>query len=253
MAAKIRKPQSKVRLNVVLGKSPGQTLRKFGHRAYTLESQKQLCISTFNYKYGVGRWTVDQWFIRDVSARVSKAWPVQLKKIIEDTQEIHGTLASATVDRMLRTARDWMMVQDSKVPVLICDDSNLDTTTPAGKNNFGKKALDAEKEAEECGERVKRALTVAKRRGKKLGSHHPRTKGKSARGQHKRAMQKARDLLPHCVFKLSNTLRPYSELLTCHASGSRTNHGISWHVDFAPGSPGFGRSCRPRQCQRKRD
>ena len=85
-----------------------------------------------------------------MSAKVSKAWPVKLENIIEDTLEINGTLAAAaTVDRMLRTARDWMMAQDSKVPVLMCEDSNLDTTTPAGKNNFGKKALDAEKEAEE--------------------------------------------------------------------------------------------------------
>ena len=197
MAPRTPRTRAKIRLNVVLGKSPGQTLRKFGHRAYTLESQKKLCISTFDYKYGAGRWTVNQWFTRDVSARVSKSWPVQLKDIIIDTQKVQGVLAAASEDRMLRTARDWIMVQDSKVPILICDDANLDTTTPAGKNNFGKKALDAEMEAEQCGERVKKALKVAKRRSKKLGTHHPKTKGKSARSQHKRAMQRARDLLPH--------------------------------------------------------
>ena len=59
-----------------------------------------------------------------------------------------GILAAASVDRMLRSAKDWITVQDSGVPVLICDDANLDLTTPIRKNYFGKRALDAEMEAE---------------------------------------------------------------------------------------------------------
>ena len=76
---------------------------------------------------------VQNWHIRDVSARTSKAWPLKLKDIIVDTQGFDGVLAAASVDRLLRTPRDWIMVQESEIKVLICDDANLDTSTPSGK------------------------------------------------------------------------------------------------------------------------
>ena len=198
-AAKISKRQ--ILFNALVenpaGKSPGETLRRFGQRAYTLEAQRQLCTSCFNYKYGRGRWVVRQWCTRLVSARVSKKWPQQLRQVIDDTTSMKGVLAAASVDRMLRTARDWMMVQESKVKILICNDSNLDTSTPEGKRTFGKRALDAQFEAESCGDRVRKALVVARKRGKKFGTCHPKTKGKSAKSQHASALERARALLPH--------------------------------------------------------
>jgi len=130
---------------------------------------------------------VQNWHIRDVSARTSKAWPLKLKDIIVDTQGFDGVLAAASVDRLLRTPRDWIMVQESEIKVLICDDANLDTSTPSGECAFGKKALEAHMEAKQCGNRVKKSLVVAKRRGKKLGTTHPKTKGKSAKSQHNKA------------------------------------------------------------------
>ena len=163
-----------------------------------LESQRKHCIACFRYKYGTGSWFVNQWYVRDVSARVSKAWPTQLKQIIVDTKAVGGVLASASIDRMLRTARDWIMVQDSQVPILICDDANLDTTTPEGKNTFGKKTLDAQTEGEKCGARTKRGLVVAERRGKRFGTRNPKIKGKSAKSQHKQALQRARDPCRMC-------------------------------------------------------
>ena len=126
------------------GKSPGQTLRTFGSRAYSIESQRLLCIACFDHQYGKKNWCVKQWHIRNVSARTSKVWPVQLRDIIEDTKAIGGTLAAATVDRMLRTPRDWVMVQESGVPILICQDANLDTTTLDGKAAFAHKAINAQ-------------------------------------------------------------------------------------------------------------
>jgi len=107
---------------------------------------------------------------------VSKAWPGQLKAMITNTQEIGGALATASVDRMLRTDRDWIMVQDSNVPIFICDDASLGTTTPSGKCMFGKKALEGQCKAETCGVRVKKARVVCKKRGQTLGTHNPKTK-----------------------------------------------------------------------------
>ena len=104
----MRSNKSIARLNVIIGKSPGEALRKFQHMAYTLEAQKNQCISCFNRKYGRGGWKVSNWYTRDVSARVSKAWPPQLKAIISDTLNMDGILAAPSVCRMLRNARDFL-------------------------------------------------------------------------------------------------------------------------------------------------
>ena len=40
-----------------------------------------------------------------------------------------------------------IQIEDAKIPVLICENEELDTTTPRGKNIFGKLVLDAELEA----------------------------------------------------------------------------------------------------------
>jgi len=101
-----------------------------------------------------GKWFVHNWFIRDVSARVSKSWPPMLRRIIQDTKDMNGILAMATVDRMLRNAHDFLTVRDSGTPILICENDYIDTTTPRGRNTFGKMVLDAETEAEEGSVRV---------------------------------------------------------------------------------------------------
>ena len=151
----------------------------------------------FDRKYGKGRWMVRNWFVRDVSARVSKMWPKQLQTIMEDTKSNGATLAAATVCRMLRNARDFLAVRDSAIPLLFCEHDGLDTTTARGRNQFGKFVLDAEMEAELCSERVRKALAVAKRRGKKLGSHNKKVKGKGAKAMHNKAMDLARRLAKH--------------------------------------------------------
>ena len=103
-------PKSTAKLNVILGKSPGETLRKFGHNAYGLEAQRDACKRVFDRKYGKGKWRVAQWHIRDVSARRSRHWPKTLKKIIDTTFAQGATLATSTVCRMLRNKKDLIMV-----------------------------------------------------------------------------------------------------------------------------------------------
>ena len=98
---------------------------------------------------------------------------------------------------MLRNARDFLMVRDSGVPLLICENDALDTTTARGRNHFGKLVLDAEMEAELCSERVRRALVVAKRRGKKLGTHHGKVKGRGTKAIRKKALDLARRVAKH--------------------------------------------------------
>jgi len=55
--------KAKLRLNVILGKSPGAALRRFGHRAYSIEAQKDDCKHCFNRKFGKQNWKVLQWYI----------------------------------------------------------------------------------------------------------------------------------------------------------------------------------------------
>ena len=116
-----------------------------------------------------------------VPARKSKQWPKQLKLILDETTPISATLATSHVCQMLRNKKDLIAVEDSGVPLLICDHDTLDTSTPRGKNIFGKLVLDAELEADLNSERVRSALKVAKARGKKLGTHNPQVKGKGTK------------------------------------------------------------------------
>ena len=82
-------------LNVVLGKSPGETPRKIHHEACTLEAQQRQCNMCFDRKYGKGKWKGHPRSIGDVPARVCKAWPKQLRTIIEGTNSTGAVLATA--------------------------------------------------------------------------------------------------------------------------------------------------------------
>ena len=87
-------------------------------------------------------------------------------------------------------------VEESGLTLLICENEALDTSTPRGKNAFGKLVLDAEMEADLVSARVKVALQVAKKRGKKLGTRNKKVKGKGAKARRNNALQPSRDLLP---------------------------------------------------------
>ena len=102
------------KLNVILGKSPGDALRKFGHAAYGLEAQKVACVTCFNKKFGKGKWIVEEWFVRDVSARKSKQWPKVLKTVLDKRKASKSVLATSSVCRMLRNKKDSVMMEDSK-------------------------------------------------------------------------------------------------------------------------------------------
>ena len=70
-----------------------------------------------------------------------------LAEIIKACKADQGVLATSTVCRMLRNKKELIQIEDAKIPVLICENEELDTTTPRGKNIFGKLVLDAELEA----------------------------------------------------------------------------------------------------------
>ena len=99
-------------MNVILGKSPGETLRRVGHDAYGLEAQKNMCIKCFDRKFGKKKWNVKKWHVRDVSARLCKSWPHQLQAILEDTKKMGGTLAASHVCRFLRNANQAIAVKE---------------------------------------------------------------------------------------------------------------------------------------------
>ena len=128
----------KTLLNVILGKSPGATLRKFQGRAYGLGAQKNACKETFDRKFGKNKWYVDQWIVRDVSARTSKTWQTKLLDVCEKTHDAEGILATFSVCRMLRTKRDLVVLEDSGVRILLCEHEGLDLSTPTGKHLFGR-------------------------------------------------------------------------------------------------------------------
>ena len=96
-----------------------------------------------------------------------------------------------------RNKKDLIAVEDSKITLLICDHEALDTTTPRGKNIFGKLVLDAELEADLNSERTRAALQVAKKRGVKLGAHHERVAGKGAKAKKKQAAERSKALFKY--------------------------------------------------------
>ena len=102
--------QSKVALNVLLGKSPGAALKRFGQKAYTIEAQKEDCQAVFDRKFGKRGWKVHQYYVRNFSARKSKTWPRKLNTIIAETKERKAVLATSTVCRMLRNIQDLIAI-----------------------------------------------------------------------------------------------------------------------------------------------
>ena len=123
---------------------PGETLRKMGSRAYSLEAQRRDCLKKLDEKFGKNKWILKHSFERNVSARVGEAWGKQLAIIIEKSKADRCTVATAYVDRMLRNAKDYITLRDSKLPLLICNDDFVDTTTPWGRKHFALKVIDAE-------------------------------------------------------------------------------------------------------------
>ena len=89
---------------------------------------------------------------------------------------------------MLRHARDMVAIQEAKVPLLICEHEFLEPETPRGRYFFGHLVLNAQLEAELCGERVRAGLAIARARGRRLGTANPRVRGRSARAQKERAV-----------------------------------------------------------------
>ena len=63
-------------------------------RVYGLEAQRKDCHPCFDKKFRKGKWRINKYYIRDVSARRSKAWPQQLKQIIQETKQTGAILIS---------------------------------------------------------------------------------------------------------------------------------------------------------------
>ena len=103
-------------------------------------------------------------------------------------------MAASSMCRILRNRQNSAILLDAKIPVLICDNEGIDTLTARGKYLLHAAVNDAHYEAEFRGDRVKSALAVAKRRGKKLGTRNKKVKGKGAKARRQQALALARDL-----------------------------------------------------------
>lgn len=86
-------------------------------------------------------------------------------------------------------------------------------------------------QADLCSDRVKRALAVAKSRGKKLGTHNRKVAGKGAAARKKQLEAQAIKLLP----KVVKLVPPYGgrivqRNLNKDAAALRMNHGKIYHL-----------------------
>ena len=97
--------------------------------------------------------------------------------------------------RLFRNRHNTLIIENSAVPLLMCDNEGVDTTTAKGRHQLAAAVNDAHYEAELSSERVKAALNVAKKRGKKLGTHNPKVKGKGAKATRQQAKNLAKALL----------------------------------------------------------
>ena len=184
----------RVSVSLVLGKSPGATLKKMGRRAYSFRAQRDACKACFDNRWGKGKWQIKREYYREVSAHKDSTWPTTLRSIAEETLQEGSILVAASICRLLRLRRNLHILEDVGVQFFTCD-AAVDTTTPQGRHYVAHLVNDAQLEAELTAARVKRALAVARARGKKLGGQNPRVRGKSAKSQKASALQRAKKFL----------------------------------------------------------
>ena len=105
---------------------------------------------------------LNTWYVRDVSARKSPQWFKELQKVCEQTQGLRAILAASSVCQILRNRKARAIIEDAKVPLMICDIDAIDTTTIKGRHRFAEAVNDAQLEAELGAERAKVSLAVAR-------------------------------------------------------------------------------------------
>jgi DNA invertase Pin-like site-specific DNA recombinase len=92
----------------------------------------------------------------------------QLALALAECRRLKATLVVAKLDRLSRNAEFLLRLQNGNVDFVCCDCPNVDRFT------VGILALVAQRERELISERTRLALQMAKNRGVRLGTRHPR-------------------------------------------------------------------------------
>jgi DNA invertase Pin-like site-specific DNA recombinase len=147
----------------------------------------------------------------------------QLAAALESARRNGATLCIAKLDRLARNLAFVVNLMEAKVPFVCCDNPHA---TPLTIHIF---AAIAEDEAKRISERIKAALTVAKRRGAKLGNPNPDTAARKGRKANlAAAAAHAEQILPLAERKRAagKTLQEIADYLS--GKGLRTRRGLPW-------------------------
>ncbi|MGB7855639.1 MAG: recombinase family protein [Pseudolabrys sp.] len=136
---------------------------KQGRSGLGLEAQREAVTSYLNG----GRWTVTAEYVETESGRKSDR--PQLTAALSHAKAIGAKLVFAKLDRLTRNVDLLRSLVASDVDLVFCDLPSV-PPGPMGKFLLTQMASVAELEAGLIGERTKRALAAAKRRGVKLGN-----------------------------------------------------------------------------------
>jgi DNA invertase Pin-like site-specific DNA recombinase len=136
---------------------------KQGRSGLGLEAQREAVASYLNG----GRWTLTAEYVETESGR--KAQRPKLQDALAHAKAVNAKLVFAKLDRLTRNVDLLRSLVASDVDLVFCDLPSV-PPGPMGKFLLTQMASVAELEAGLIGERTKKALAAAKRRGVKLGN-----------------------------------------------------------------------------------
>jgi DNA invertase Pin-like site-specific DNA recombinase len=148
----------------------------------------------------------------------------QLSEALKECRRLKATLVVAKLDRLSRNAEFLLRLQNGNVDFVCCDCPNVDRFT------VGILALVAQRERELISERTRAALQMAKKRGVRLGTHHPQRQVKlmieGYRRQKEEFVSKVRPIIDEIKTAGVTTLTEIAQCLTRRGIPTRTGKAV---------------------------
>ncbi len=148
----------------------------------------------------------------------------QLTLALSECRRLKATLVVAKLDRLSRNAEFLLRLQNGNVDFVCCDCPNVDRFT------VGILALVAQRERELISERTRAALQMAKKRGVRLGTRHPKRQVRlmveGYRRQKLEFIAKVRPIIEEIKSTGVTTLTEIAQCLTRRGIFTRTGKAV---------------------------
>jgi len=186
-------------------------------------------------------------FVEVESGKKTDAERPQLAQALSECRRLKATLVVAKLDRLSRNAEFLLRLQNGNVDFVCCDCPNVDRFT------VGILALVAQRERELISERTRSALQMAKNRGVRLGTRHPRRQVKlmveGYRRQKLAFISKVRPIIDEIKSTGVSTLTGIAQCLNRRGILTRTGKPV-WFASTVRSVDGIAPSMKKRGCFR---